>query len=85
MDDPPPPPRFTHDGYTVACICPMGVELAPVEAMLDEIHQSLPTSRDKNSYTLGRMGEHNVVIAVMPEIGSSSAAISWYLRLCRLT
>ena len=53
----------------------MGVELAPVEAMLDEVHQSLPTSRDKNSYTLGRIGAHNVVIAVMPEIGNNSAAM----------
>jgi len=52
----------------------MGVELAPVEAMLDEIHQSLPSSLDKNSYTLGRMEVHNVVIAVMPEIGNNSAA-----------
>jgi nucleoside phosphorylase len=52
----------------------MGVELAPVEAMLDEIHESLPTGRDTNSYTLGRMGAHNVVIAVMPEIGNNSAA-----------
>jgi hypothetical protein len=70
-----PPPLLTYDDYTVACICPMGVELAPVEAMLDEEHPSLPTSRDKNSYTFGRMGEHNVVIAVMPEIGNNSAAI----------
>jgi nucleoside phosphorylase len=67
--------RLTHDDYTVACICPMGVELAPVEAMLDEMHQSLPASRDKNSYTLGRIGAHNVVIAVMPEIGNNNAAI----------
>jgi nucleoside phosphorylase len=67
-------PRLTRDDYTVACICPMGVELAPVEAMLDEIHQSLPSSLDKNSYTLGRMEVHNVVIAVMPEIGNNSAA-----------
>jgi nucleoside phosphorylase len=67
--------RLTHSDYTVACICPMGVELAPVEGMLDEMHQSLPTSRDKNSYTLGRMGAHNVVIAVMPEIGNNSAAM----------
>jgi len=68
-------PLLTHDDYTVACICPMGVELAPIEAMLDEEHQSLPTSRDKNSYTFGRMGAHNVVIAVMPEIGNNSAAM----------
>jgi nucleoside phosphorylase len=66
--------RLSHDDYTVACICPMGIELAPVEAMLDEIHQNLPSSRDKNGYTLGRMGAHNVVIAVMPETGNNSAA-----------
>jgi nucleoside phosphorylase len=53
----------------------MGIKLAPVEAMLDEMHQSLQTSRDQNSYTLGRMGSHSVVIVVMPEIGSSNAAI----------
>jgi hypothetical protein len=64
--------RLTHDDYTVACICPMGVELAPAEAMLDEIHQSLPTSRDKNSCTLRRIGEQNIVIAVMPEIGNET-------------
>jgi nucleoside phosphorylase len=66
--------RFTHDSYTVACICPMGVELAPVAAMLDEAHPNLPSTRDMNSYTLGRMGAHNVVIAVMPETGNNNAA-----------
>ena len=40
----------------------MGVELAAVEALLDEIHESLPSGRDRNSYTLGRMGVHNVVV-----------------------
>lgn len=52
----------------------MGVELAPVEGMLDEIHDSLPVHRDQNAYTLGRLGEHNVVVAVMPTIGNSAAA-----------
>jgi nucleoside phosphorylase len=65
---------LTHDDYTVACICPMGVEQAPVEAMLDEIHPMLPTSRDKNSYTLGRMGIHNVAVACMPGTGNNIAA-----------
>jgi nucleoside phosphorylase len=65
---------LTYDDYTVAYICPMGVELAPVKAMLDERHPSLPINRDINSYTLGRIGEHNVVIAVMPEIGNNKAA-----------
>src|ERR1700734_3288737 len=67
--------RLTHNDYTVACICPMGVELAPVEAILDEVHQSLPTSRDQNCYTLGRIAAHNVVIAVLSEIGNNNAAI----------
>jgi len=60
--------------YTVACICPMGVELAPVAGMLDEIYDSLPVSRDQNAYTLGRIGHHHVVVAVMPDTGTSPAA-----------
>jgi nucleoside phosphorylase len=52
----------------------MGVELAPVEAMLDKIHDFLPTSRDHNAYTMGKIGGHNLVVAVMPEIGNNAAA-----------
>ncbi|OJJ95048.1 hypothetical protein ASPACDRAFT_1891966 [Aspergillus aculeatus ATCC 16872] len=63
-----------HEDYTIACICPMGVEQAPVEAVLDEFHPDLPTKRNQNSYTLGRIGVHNVVIAILPGIGLSSAA-----------
>jgi nucleoside phosphorylase len=65
---------LSHRDYTVACICPMGVELAPVKALLDQTHPSLPTQRDQNSYTLGAIGGHNIVIAILPEIGTSSAA-----------
>jgi nucleoside phosphorylase len=66
--------RLTHSDYIVAYICPMGVELVPVEAILDEIHQNLHTSRDKNVYTLGRISEHNIVIAVLLEIGNNTTA-----------
>jgi nucleoside phosphorylase len=66
---------LTNESYTVACICPMGIEMAAVAAMLDETHPDLPSTRDMNSYTLGRIGAHNVVIAVMPEIGNNSAAM----------
>jgi nucleoside phosphorylase len=65
---------LSHRDYTVACICPMGVELAPVKALLDQTHPSLPTQRDQNSYALGVIGGHNIVIAVLPEIGTNSAA-----------
>jgi ankyrin repeat protein/nucleoside phosphorylase len=66
---------FFHKDYTVACICPMAVELAPVEAMLEELHPTLNTSRSQNVYTLGSIGGHNIVVAVMPEIGNNCAAI----------
>jgi nucleoside phosphorylase len=42
--------------------------------MLDQPHPSLPTQRDQNSYTLGEMGGHNIVITTLPEIGTNSAA-----------
>ncbi|RYP09765.1 hypothetical protein DL764_001100 [Monosporascus ibericus] len=65
---------YTLDSYTIACICPLSVEQAAVEGMLDEIHPTLPTERDENSYTFGRIGEHNIVVASMPETGMSTAA-----------
>ncbi|KAK2783844.1 hypothetical protein FQN53_008905 [Emmonsiellopsis sp. PD_33] len=66
-------PRLSPSDYTVACICPMGVELAPMEAMLDQIHATLPTKGD-NTYTFGFLGGHNIVVAVMPEPGNNRAA-----------
>ncbi|KAL6699043.1 hypothetical protein J3F84DRAFT_393463 [Trichoderma pleuroticola] len=46
--------------------------------MLDEKHDLLPISnpKDTNSYTLGAIGKHNVVVACLPEgeIGTNSAA-----------
>jgi nucleoside phosphorylase len=65
---------LSYSDYTVACICPMGVELAGVKAMLDQTHPSLPTQRDQNNYTLGEIEGHNIVIAVLPKIGTNSAA-----------
>jgi nucleoside phosphorylase len=52
----------------------MARELAPVEAMLDHIHPSLPTQRDQSSYILGDMEGHNIVIAVLTEIGTNAVA-----------
>lgn len=64
----------SHADYTVACICPMGIELAAVEGMLDQIHESLPPNRNQNAYTLGRIAGHNIVVAAMPQIGNNAAA-----------
>ncbi len=46
---------LTHAAYTAACICFLGVELAPVKGMLNEIHEPLPTGRDENAYTLKKI------------------------------
>lgn len=55
----------------------MDIELAAVEALLDEEHPSLPTNRPQNVYTLGRIEGQNIVIAAMPEVGNNNAAMVW--------
>ncbi|KAJ6118823.1 hypothetical protein N7471_013443 [Penicillium samsonianum] len=65
-------------GYTVGWICAVPVEYIAAQEFLDEEHDkpSFVSPNDANDYTLGRMGEHNVVIAVLPdgEYGTASAA-----------
>jgi nucleoside phosphorylase len=63
-----------HEDFTVACICPTGVELAPVTAMFDDEYPPLPTNRDQNAYRLGKIGDHHVVVATMPDTGNNNAA-----------
>jgi nucleoside phosphorylase len=51
--------------------------MAAAQAMLDEQHPLLPQhSHDHNTYTLGRIGVHNVVLACLPSglTGTTSAA-----------
>ncbi|KAH8695153.1 nucleoside phosphorylase domain-containing protein, partial [Talaromyces proteolyticus] len=56
-----------HTDYTVGWICATAYELTAARAMLDEEHMSLRYNpRDSNSYTLGRIADHNVVIASLP-------------------
>lgn len=68
---------WTHNDYTVGWVCALPKELVAATAMLDEIHTDLPKPpSDQNAYTLGRVGEHNVVIACLPkgEIGNNNSA-----------
>jgi nucleoside phosphorylase len=58
---------LSHGSYGIGIICALVEEKAAVEMMLDEEHEKLgQKSRDHNSYTLGRIGKHNVVIACLP-------------------
>jgi nucleoside phosphorylase len=64
--------------YTVGWICAISTEYVAAQAFLDERHDrpEYVSPNDNNDYTLGRVGKHNVVIAVLPdgEYGTSSAA-----------
>src|SRR5271163_5073244 len=70
-------PILLHGDYTVGWICALPSEMAAARAMLDEHHNPLQqNSRDHNTYTLGRIGRHNVVLACLPSgvMGTLSAA-----------
>jgi nucleoside phosphorylase len=64
--------------YTVGWICALGVEYVAAQEFLDEEHEkpSYVSPNDTNDYALGKMSEHNVVIAVLPDgdYGTASAA-----------
>ena len=64
---------LAHNDYTVGWLCALSVELATARAMLDQEHPDLPShNHDQNTYTLGSMGKHNVVLACLP-MGVSGA------------
>ena len=69
--------QLRREEYTVGWVCALSVELAAAQEMLDEEHDtSSYDAHDTNLYTCGRIGEHNVVIACLPEgqTGTNSAA-----------
>ena len=64
--------------YTVGWICAIAKESVAARAFLDEKHDGpeYVSPNDDNDYTLGKVGKHNIVIAVLPdgEYGTASAA-----------
>ncbi|RYC82119.1 hypothetical protein BFJ63_vAg14980 [Fusarium oxysporum f. sp. narcissi] len=64
--------------YTVGWICAVTTEFVAARALFGEKHDQLETiaDNDNNNYALGRIGKHNVVMAVLPksEYGTTSAA-----------
>lgn len=68
------------DLYTIGWIAPLSIELAAAKALLDERHEVpeefTQSESDTNSYTWGKVGVHNIVIASLPAgvIGTVSAA-----------
>ncbi|CAG8948004.1 unnamed protein product [Penicillium salamii] len=64
--------------YAIGWICAIITEYTAAKQFLDEVHEEPESlsANDNNAYTLGKIGKHNVVIAVLPdgEYGLSSAA-----------
>jgi nucleoside phosphorylase len=69
--------KFTHNDYTVGWICALPKEQTAATAMLDQIHPDLPKPpHDHNTYTLGSVRNHKIVIACLPKgkYGNNPAA-----------
>lgn len=69
---------FNFNLYTVGWICAVGKELVAAKSFLDDEHDPpdhVP-DHDNNTYVLGRIAKHNIVIAAMPidQYGLVSAA-----------
>jgi len=71
------PPSKAQD-YHVGWICAVRTEYVVACELLDEEFPPLPSNspHDNNTYTFGRIGRHNVVIACLPKgkYGITSAA-----------
>ncbi|RFN47828.1 g-protein beta wd-40 repeats containing [Fusarium flagelliforme] len=69
---------FKPEQYTVGWICALSLEMAAARGMLDDIHPNLSYQdpNDSNSYILGEIYGHNIVVACLPSgiYGTTPAA-----------
>jgi nucleoside phosphorylase len=71
--------RLTNEAYTMGWICASLLDLAAAKAMMEERHLALRQHpADKNEYTLGRVGEYNIVVVCLPaeQAGAIAAAVA---------
>lgn len=67
--------RLRHDAYTIGWVCALPKKQTAARVMLDEEHEALPIPHnDHNTYALGSICGHNVVIACLPNMGTHTAA-----------
>jgi nucleoside phosphorylase len=59
---------LVKNDYTMGWVCALALEMAAAKGMLDEIHEDLQGQHtsDHNSYILGQIYNHNIVIASLP-------------------
>ncbi|EXA28558.1 hypothetical protein FOVG_19844 [Fusarium oxysporum f. sp. pisi HDV247] len=68
--------------YTVGWICALTIESVAAQAFLDDEHEGPRevAQNDNNNYALGRIGSHNIVIAVLPDGEYGTAVASAVAR-----
>ena len=67
-------PSRSREDYTIGWISALAIESAAAAEMLDTEHEPLPiAAEDSNDYVLGRIGQHNVVMACINEAGGLPA------------
>jgi nucleoside phosphorylase len=69
----------TRGEFEIAIICALPLEADAVEALFDETYDKFGQVYgrqfgDKNAYITGRIGQHNVVLCYLPEMGKGNAA-----------
>ncbi|KAL4919444.1 nucleoside phosphorylase domain-containing protein [Aspergillus aurantiobrunneus] len=74
-------PPISRNDYKIAIICALPVEAAAVGALFDDTpgqSSETPThgkaAGDTNAYMTGRIAQHHVILAFMPEMGKAAAA-----------
>jgi nucleoside phosphorylase len=76
-------PVKTHTEYTVGWVCALPKEQTAATAMLDQRHAELrKPPNDFNTYTLGSIGGHNIVIACLPKgkyANNSAASVATHM------
>lgn len=72
----PSPPTSRHD-FEIAIICALPLEADAVTAMFDKRWDSKIYGKmigDTNTYSTGAIGQHNVVLIHLPNMGKVAAA-----------
>lgn len=78
------PTKRTHSDYTVAIVSALWFETAACLGMLEEKHPRLRAQPgDDNSYSLGKLEGHNVVLVCLPGTSGNTAASNTSTNLMR--
>jgi nucleoside phosphorylase len=77
---------LAHEDYLVAWICALPLEMAAAKFMLDETNSRLlQLATDENTYALGKVCGHNVVVTCLPAGVYGMTAATTVVSQMRLT